>query len=156
MEIDKLRSLRNVSSTRNKEDVVLEPCILGECVFIVHPRGVKDKYSHFYTRVLEDFNIHISFIDFESGLLKSLNNTPSQLRPNSWWFIKDFEIVYEAIGIKPTIGLFFSFFEIKGVEKRRWMTISGLLGKIFLQAYTTNYKGFKKRFLCIRYGPRCP
>lgn len=36
------------------------------------------------------------------------------------------------------------------------MTISGLLGKIFLQAYTTNYKSFKYRFLRIRCAPRCP
>lgn len=36
------------------------------------------------------------------------------------------------------------------------MTISGLPGKSFLQAYTTNYKGFKDRFLRIRCGPRCP
>lgn len=105
---------------------------------------------------MEDFNIHIPFTVFESDILKTLNTTPSQLRPNSWRFIKDFKIFCEAIDIEPTIGLFFSFFEIKDVEKGRWVTINGLPGKSFLQAYTTNYKGFKDRFLCIRYGPRCP
>lgn len=33
VEIAKLRSLKNVSATRNEDDVILEPCILGECVF---------------------------------------------------------------------------------------------------------------------------
>lgn len=36
------------------------------------------------------------------------------------------------------------------------MTISRLPGKSFLQAYTTNYKGFKDQFLCIRCGPKYP
>lgn len=36
------------------------------------------------------------------------------------------------------------------------MTISSLPDKSFLQAYTTNYKVFKDRFLRIRCGPRCP
>lgn len=99
VEIVKLRSLKNVSSTGSKEDVILEPCIPGECVCITHPRGVKDEYFHFYVGVLEYFNIHIPIIDFESDLLRALNTAPSQLHHNSWGFIKTFEIVCEAIDI---------------------------------------------------------
>lgn len=110
VEIAKFRSLRNVSSTGNEDDVILEPCILRECVCIDLPRGVKDEYFYFYVGVLEDFNIHIPFTDFESDLLKTLKIVPSQLCPNSWGFIKAFEIVCEAIDIEPTIGLFFFLF----------------------------------------------
>lgn len=46
--------------------------------------------------------------------------------------MKDFEIVCKAIDIEPITGLFFSFFEIKDVEMGGWVTISGLIGKIFL------------------------
>lgn len=49
-----------------------------------------------------------------------------------------------------------SFFEIKGVEKGKWVTINELPDKNFLQAYTTKYKGFNDRFLRVRCGPRCP
>lgn len=52
--------------------------------FIVRPRGVKDEYFHFYVEVLEDFNIHLPFTDFEFDLLKTINTAPSQLCPNSW------------------------------------------------------------------------
>lgn len=92
---------------------------------------------------MKDFNIHLPFTDFESDLLKTLNTAPYQLRPNSWGFIKAFKIVCDTIDIEPTLGLFFSFFEIKGVEKSGWVTISGLPEKSFFQAYTTNYKDFK-------------
>lgn len=65
VKIAKLRSLRNVSPTENEDDVVLEPCIPGECICITHHRGVKYEYFHFYVGVLEDFNIHLPFIDFD-------------------------------------------------------------------------------------------
>lgn len=143
VEIAKLRSLKNISSIGNEDYVILEPCILGECVCIVRPRGAKDEHFHFYARVLEDFNIHLPLTNFEFDLLKTLNVAPSQLCPNSLGFIKALEIVCEAIDIEPTIGLFSSFFEIKGFEKGGWVTLIGLPGKSFLQAYITNYKGFK-------------
>lgn len=110
VEIAKLRSLKNVSSTRNKDNVILEPCIPGERVCIACPRGVKEEYFHVYTGVLEDFNIHPPFIDFEFDILKTLNVAPSKLHHNSWGFIKAFETVCEAIDIEITIALFFSFF----------------------------------------------
>lgn len=83
VEIVKLLSLRNYSSTRNEYDVILEPCILGERVCIVSPSGVKDEYFYFYVSVLEDFKIHIPFSDFESNLLITIKIAPSQLLSNS-------------------------------------------------------------------------
>lgn len=84
VKIAKLRSLKNISSTGNEDDVVLEPCIPRECVCIVRPRGVKDEYFYFHVGVLEDFKIHLPFADFESRLLRTLNTALSQLRPNIW------------------------------------------------------------------------
>lgn len=113
VEITKHRSLKNVPSTGNEDGVILEPCIPEECVCISRPRGVKGEYFHFYSGVLEDFSIHLPFTDFESDLLKTLNASPSQLLPNSWEFIMDFQIVCEAIDIELTIGLIFTFFKSK-------------------------------------------
>lgn len=67
--------------------------------FIVRPRGVKDEYFHLYVGVLDDFKIHLPFINFEYGMLRTINTAPSKLRPNSWGIIKAFEIVYESINI---------------------------------------------------------
>ena len=83
MEIAKFRSLKNVFAIGNKDDVILEPCIIWEYVYIACPKGFKNEYLHFYVGVLEDFNIHLPFIDFEFDLLKTLNAAPSQLHPNS-------------------------------------------------------------------------
>lgn len=114
--ISKIQFDRQISSTDNEEDVVQEPCVIGERVYITRPRGVSNKYFYFYLAVIEDFKIRIHFTDFESDLLKTLNII-SQLRPNGWGFIKAFELVCEAVNIIPTISLFFSFFELKGADK---------------------------------------
>src|ERR1043165_5133256 len=58
--------------------------------------------------------------------------------------------------IAPTIVLFFSFFEIKNVDSGSWLAISGIPKRSFLQAYTSNFKGYKERFLRVKCGSRCP
>lgn len=62
----------------------------------------------------------------------------------------------DTVDITPTLGLFLSFFELKGAEKRGWVSLNGILRKIFVQAYTTNYKGFKDKFLLVKSGKRFP
>lgn len=42
------------------------------------------------------------------------------------------------------------------MDKGGWVSLSGILGKSFLQAYTTNYNGFKDKFLRVENGERCP
>lgn len=103
-----------------------------------------------------DFKIRIPFTDFEFGLLKTLNIAPSPLYPNGWGFIKAFEMVCDAMDITSTLGLFFSFFELKGMEKGGWVSLSRIMGKRFLQAYTTNYMGCKDKYLRVNSGKRCP
>lgn len=130
--------------------------MVGERVCITRSKGVPDEYFYFYSRVIEDVKICTLFTSFKFDLLKTLNIAHSQLRINGWVFIKAFEIICDAIDITPTLGLLFSFFELKGGEKRGWVSLSGILGKSFLQAYTTNYKGFKDKFLRVKSKKRCP
>lgn len=120
------------------------------------PRGVQDEFFHFYYGVIEDFKVQIPFINFAPYLLKTLNVAPSQLCPNSWGFVKDFEMVCEVVDIIPHNKLILFFFEVKGVGKRRWISLNGIPGKCFLQVYTTNYKGFKDKFLRVKGGDKCP
>lgn len=83
----------------------------------IRPKEVLDEYFYFYLGVIEDFKFRFPFTDFQPGLLKTLSISPSQLRPNGWSFIKDFEIVCDTMDIMLTLGLFFSFFELKGEER---------------------------------------
>lgn len=66
----------------NEECVGLEPCVVSERVYITHPKGVSDEYFYFYSGVIMDFKVRIPFNNFELKLLKALNISHSQLRPN--------------------------------------------------------------------------
>lgn len=154
--ISKLRSTTLVSTTENEEDIILEPCVKSEMVCTIRPKEVSYEYFHFYSGVIEDFKVRFPFTDFEFVLLKTLDIAPWQLCSNGWGFIKAFEIVCNTIDILTTLDLFFSFFEIKGAVRGGWVSLNGILRKSFLQAYTTNYKGFKEKFLRVKNETRCP
>lgn len=117
--ISKLLSNNPVSSTRNEEHVVLEPCMVGERVCITRPKRVSNEYFYFYSGVIKDFKVRIPFTNFEFGLLKTLNIAPSQLHLNGWGFIKVFELVCDAVDINRTLGWFFFILWVKGSRKRR-------------------------------------
>src|ERR1044072_5036233 len=156
VDIATLRSLWNVSSTGNEDDVILEPCESGENVYMIWPRGVDSEWFYFYVGVIEEFSIQFPLSDFETDILRTMNIDPSQLRPNSWGFIRAFEVICQALMIAPIVGLFFSFFEIKNADLGSWVAISGIPKRSFLQAYTSNFKGYKERFLRVKCGSRCP
>lgn len=50
--ISKLRSNTLISSIGNEEDVILEPCVVGESVCITRPKGVLEEYFYFYLGVI--------------------------------------------------------------------------------------------------------
>lgn len=69
---------------------------------------------------------HISFTPFEAEVTRVLNNAPSQLVPNIWGFVSEFDIVCWGLEVPPTIGMFFRFYVTKP-SKGCWVTLGGLL-----------------------------
>src|ERR1051325_4488975 len=140
----------------NEDDVILETCETGETVCMSRPKGVNPEWFYFYVGVVEELNIQFPFTDIETDILQTINVAPSQLRPNSWGFIRAFELICRALMITPTIGLFFSLFEIKSANFRSGVSMSGIPNTRLLQAYRSSSKGYKERFFRVRCGPRCP
>jgi len=98
--INFFRSKRDVLSTRHEEDMEILPCGEGENVCAQHPEG--DEVYYMYVAVLEEFGVQIPLNAFEMDVLKVLNVEPSQIHPNSWAFIRGFEILCKAFEIEPT------------------------------------------------------
>jgi hypothetical protein len=89
--MDLFRSKFNISSTGREEDVILLSCDPDECVCDQEMEEGDESYF-MYTAVLEEFGVKIPFSRFEMDVLKYLNVVPTQIRPNSWAFIRGFEI----------------------------------------------------------------
>lgn len=74
-----------------------------------------------YVVVFEDLGVRFPFTLFEADVLKYLNMAPSQHQPNSWAFIRGFEILCDRF--QHFVGMFFYFYGMKGVEKLSWVYI---------------------------------
>ena len=81
----------------------------------VYHRGQGFEFFYMHSCVLEELRVKLFFIVFECDILKQLNCVPSQLHPNSWAFLRCFEILRSFWKKKPSLELFFSLFQAKGV-----------------------------------------
>jgi len=133
------RSKNAASSTGRQEDIDLMPCPPGEIVCVLRPKGVKEIF-HMYDAVLEEFGVKIPFTLFQMDVLRLLNVAPTQIRPNSWAFIRAFKILCEALDMIPCAGAFFHFYGTKRVDKGSWVSISAHAGKKLFPPYASNFK----------------
>jgi len=137
--VNLFRSKNVVSATGREEDIDMRSCPPGEIVCILLPRCVREIF-HMYGAVLEEFGVRIPFTLFQMDVLRFLNVAPTQIRPNSWVFIRGFEILCEALDMVPSVGAFFHFYGTKGVDKGSWVSISAHAGKSLFPSYASNFK----------------
>jgi len=73
-------------------------------------------------------------------ILRYLNVAPTQISPNSWAFIRGFEILCKSLDMTPSAGAFFHFYGTKGVDKGSRVSISAQAGKSLFPSYASNFK----------------
>jgi hypothetical protein len=109
-----------------------------------------------YGVVVQTFNLWFPFTQFEVSLLQTLNVAPIQLHPNSWGFAKAYQIICLALGITPSIGVFFSFYHLKNFVPGRLVSLCALPNRTLFALYANNFKNYQDSFYRIRGGPNCP
>ncbi|QHN82160.1 uncharacterized protein DS421_20g693290 [Arachis hypogaea] len=139
-EIDKSKVARANSGVR----LELLPCTVDDRVF---HRGEGFEHFFMYSCVLEELRVRIPFSDFECKVLKQLNCAPSQLHPNGWTFLRAFEILIEFLEENPSVELFFSLFQAKGVWKGGWVNLNSSPGFGVFKLYKSSFKNFKEMYL---------
>ncbi|RHN55697.1 hypothetical protein MtrunA17_Chr5g0420781 [Medicago truncatula] len=138
--INLLRSKFNISSTGHEEDVVVLSCDADERVCDQEMGGEQDESFLMYMAVLEVFGVKIPFTYFEMDVPKFINVAPSQIRPNSWAFIRGYEILCMSFDLEPSIGPFFPFYGTKDVNKGTWISLSAHARERLFPQYASNYK----------------
>jgi len=66
-----------------------------------------------YQTVFKCVGVRLPFTPFERELLTEINTAPAQLHPNSWAFVRGFQILCGHLGILPSVDVFLHFFEVK-------------------------------------------
>lgn len=88
---------------------------------VFHTRVFPTDYVYLYYIVLSKIAVKLPFTIFECDVLRRLNVGTSQLHPNSWIFIRAFDLVCMYFGVKATsIVFFFCFFKLKMGIPVKW------------------------------------
>ncbi|RDY08899.1 hypothetical protein CR513_06812, partial [Mucuna pruriens] len=74
-------------------------------------------FFYVYEPVFSKLGLKLPFTSFEQTILRAINVAPTQLHPNSWAFIRAFELLCEDLGRAPSLGVFFWFFRVKKTPK---------------------------------------
>jgi hypothetical protein len=89
-------------------------------------------------------------------VLKFLNVAPSHIHPNSWAFIRGFEILCKSLTLEPSVGVFYHFYGTKDVNKGTWISICAHAGKRLFPPYALNFKKeWRYSFAMIQSAPEC-
>ena len=99
--------------------------------------------------MLKRTGLRLPFTAFERELLTEMNIFPAQLHPNSWAFVRAFEILNGYLGLLPSVDVFLHFFEVKKQGKSRWVSFSGVAGRILVTLFHNSYKGWKGKFFRV-------
>ncbi|XP_072065650.1 uncharacterized protein [Arachis hypogaea] len=115
----------------------------------------RDDWSFFfmYSCLFTELGVRLPFTDFECGVLYWLNCAPTQLHPNSWGFVRAFEVLMELLECPPSLRLFFSLFQAKGVNRGLWVNLSSYPCRAVFGLYKSSFKDFKSMFVKVRSVP---
>ncbi|PNX59991.1 hypothetical protein L195_g051700, partial [Trifolium pratense] len=155
--MEMVRSFRKavkLSDPKHEDFIIIEPVREGEFVFTKN--DTSPDYFYLYTNVVQLLNIWLPFTSFEAEMLKVLNVAPTQLHPNSWAFIKAFEVMCLGFDLKPSIGVFFSFYQIKNLKPQSLVSLSSQPNHRLLSLYASNFKNFKDSFFRVRCDEKFP
>ena len=92
-----------------------------------------------YEFLFKDLGLRLPFSEFQMAVLCHLDLAPTQLHPNSFAFIRAFELTCEYLEIGVTLPLFFHVFHIQ-----RQRTVEGKFGWVSLKQVKKMFKAFSE------------
>ncbi|KOM51921.1 hypothetical protein LR48_Vigan09g058000 [Vigna angularis] len=86
---------------------------------------------------------------FQMAVLRELNVAPAQLHMNAWAVVQTFLAMCSAIGITPTISVFFHYFDVRPLPKGGWVSLTSSKDRTLFRPYSDSFKNFKNQFFKI-------
>nr|KYP34798.1 hypothetical protein KK1_044193 [Cajanus cajan] len=114
--------------------------------------GSSSDPPHFYVYqcLFRDLGVYLPFTQFECDFLNFINTAPCQLHPNSWGFLRAFQVLCSALGIEVSLPVFHHFYQLKmGVPLYGLMSLSGSRDGGLFSLYSQSYKNFKQEYFRV-------
>jgi len=136
-------------ASRHNEDISMLPCVPGEPVCGDERANNGVPFFFFYQAVFKRIGMRLPFSGFERELLTEINVSLAQLHPNSWGFVKAFDILCGYFGQTPSIDVFLHFFEVKKQGKSLWVSFSSIAGRVLFTLFQQFFKGWRGKFFRV-------
>ncbi|KOM30532.1 hypothetical protein LR48_Vigan01g008600 [Vigna angularis] len=122
--------------------------LLNERVF--HD-GRSSSYDFFfmYVTFFTHLFIRLPFTKFQTAVLREVNVAPTQLHPNSWAVVQAFLAMCLAVGVTPTIPVFFYYFEVRPSRSGGWVSFTSVRGRTLFRPFSDSFKNFKQHYFKI-------
>ncbi|KAJ1415066.1 hypothetical protein SESBI_18428 [Sesbania bispinosa] len=131
--------------------LILEPPLANEYICSGPSTPTSPAFTFIYETFLTKLKVPLPFTYFECQVLNLLNVAPTQLHPNSWGFVRAFEILCQYHNIAPSIRVFSYYFQAKlGNRPVGWTSLNGFSGRPLLNVIHSSYKDFKPHYFRLR------
>ena len=97
----------NLSFSKEHDDkVVVRPCPPGEPICTDDQGSDDTPFCFIYTTMFKKVKLRFPFTRFERELLTELDIAPAQLHPNSWAFVRAYQIICAHLGLPASVDVF--------------------------------------------------
>lgn len=144
-DVERLLATVPITTSDSSKVLHVEPCGPEDQVFLAASPH-QPTFTYLYALIFEELGVTLPFSSFECAMLKRLNVAPSQLHPNSWGFLRCFQIICRFLGIEPTPTKLMYFYQLKCGSKVKWVSLNGVShahGCLFKKC-KSSYKYFKE------------
>nr|KYP50826.1 hypothetical protein KK1_027391 [Cajanus cajan] len=113
-------------------------------------KSIDSPHFYMFWCFFRDLGIRLPFTQFECDFLNHVNAAPYQLHPNSWGFLRAFEVLCTVLGIEVSLLVFLHFYQLKlGVPPYGILSLNGGKGGGLFTLYSQSYKNFKQEFFRV-------
>ncbi|KAL4381201.1 hypothetical protein AHAS_Ahas04G0109800 [Arachis hypogaea] len=87
-------------------------------------------------------------------VLRSSNLAPSQLHPNSWAFMKMYQLLCKELDVRPTLNILFYLFVVtipySSTKKSGWISFRAIQGRKVFSIFDDSFHDFKNHFFKVQ------
>nr|KYP55485.1 hypothetical protein KK1_001697 [Cajanus cajan] len=107
-------------------------------------------HFYMYLSFFRDLGVCLPFTQFECDFLNFINSAPCQLHPNSWGFLRAFQVLCTVLGIEVSLRVFLHFYQLKlGAPPYGTLSLNGSRDGGLFTLYSQSYKNFKQEFFWV-------
>ncbi|KOM49775.1 hypothetical protein LR48_Vigan08g060200 [Vigna angularis] len=112
-------------------------------------RASPNDFFYVYLTFFTHLHLRVPFTKFQMAVLREVNVAPTQLHPNSWAAVQAFLAMCLAVGVTPTIPVFFHFFEVRPAPSGGWVSFTSVRERALFRPFSDSFKNFKQYYFKI-------